>query len=136
MSTFNFKSFKKCIVSFLVFCICLGASTYVFAAPANNSSLEVTIYNDNLALVKDTRTMEIPIGITTLIFDNISNLITAETVTFKSLTDPDKVKLVEQNYEYDLVNESKLMSKFLGEYITVVTLSGITYPGYLLSNST
>ena len=136
MNIYNFKSLKKNIVSLLALCICLGASTYAFAAPANNSSLEVTIYNDNLALIKDTRIMEIPLGVTTLTFDNISNLITSETVTFKSLTNPDNVKLLEQNYEYDLVNEIKLMSKFLGEYIIVVTTEGRAYSGYLLSNST
>ncbi len=39
----------------------------------------------------------------------------------------------EQNYEYDIVNEYKLMEKFLGQKVTVTTRGGTSYTGYLLS---
>ena len=120
--------------------MCLIFGSNVCALAATNETLpqneiEVTIYNNNLALVKDKRAMKIPLGLNTINFDDISDRINASSVTFKSLTSPDDVNIREQNYEYDIVNEYKLMEKFLGQKVTVTTKGGTSYTGYLLSTS-
>ena len=122
----------------LSICILFGANVVTIAANNTQSAvegMEITIYNNNLALVKEVRNMNIASNVSTLTFSNISNLIKAETVTFKSLTDPNNVKIREQNYEYDLVDEYKLMEKFIGERITIKTQEGRNYTGYLLNSS-
>lgn len=119
-------------------CLIFGSNACVLAATNETlpqNEIEVTIYNNNLALVKDKRTMKIPLGLNTVNFDDISDRINASSVTFKSLTSPDDVNIREQNYEYDIVNEYKLMEKFLGQKVTVTTKGGTSYTGYLLSTS-
>lgn len=129
------KSLATAIASmFLIF----GSNLCALAATNETvpqNEIEVTIYNNNLALVKDKRDMKIPLGLNTVNFDDISDRINASSVTFKSLTSPNEVNIREQNYEYDIVNEYKLMEKFLGQKVTVTTKGETSYTGYLLSTS-
>src|SRR3546814_1861155 len=76
----------------------------------------ITISNDNLALVQDTRQMAIPSGRSRQEFPNVSGQISPETVTLNA---PD-VAIVEQNLDFDLLSPSKLMEKAVGEMITLV----------------
>ncbi len=60
--------------------------------------------------------MEIPEGLSRVLFPDISARINLATVSFVSLTSPPAdVRVREQNYEYDLVEETKLMQRFIGE---------------------
>src|SRR3546814_4117180 len=92
----------------------------LLAAPAlaqnAQGDVAVTIYNDNLALVQDTRQMAIPSGRSRQEFPNVSGQISPETVTLNA---PD-VAIVEQNFDFDLLSPSKLMEKAVGEMITLV----------------
>lgn len=105
------------------------------AGAAPKEQLNLTVYNSNLALVSMVRQMEIPIGEGEVIFPNVPSMILANTVLFESLSFPSKVWVREQNYEYDLVNEYKLLQKFVDQKITVVTRSGDVYTGFLMSGS-
>ena len=104
-------------------------------APNPAGGVEVTIYNDDLALVKERRQLEIPKGISTLVFRDISARINPATVSFRSLTAPGSVRVLEQNFEFDLVEDAKLLQKFIGQRITVRTRSGEVFTGYLLSGA-
>ena len=84
------------------------------ASPAAGSAqgdVSVTIYNDNLALVQDTRQLDIPAGRTRLEFPDVSAQIRPETVSFAG---PD-IGIVEQNFDYDLLSPGKLMEKAIGK---------------------
>ena len=105
------------------------------AGAAPKEQINLTVYNSNLALVSMIRQMEIPLGEGEVMFPNIPSMILANTVLFESLSFPSKVWVKEQNYEYDLVNEYKLLQKFIDQKITVVTRSGDVYTGYLMSGS-
>ncbi|HBK60621.1 MAG TPA: hypothetical protein DDZ84_07510 [Firmicutes bacterium] len=105
------------------------------AAKGDGRSVELTIYNSDLALVKEKRAMEIPEGLSTIMFRDISARINPATVSFASLTAPQAVRVREQNFEYDLVEDAKLMRKFVGEQITVRTRSGEVFTGYLLTGA-
>jgi len=105
------------------------------AAKGDGRSVELTIYNSDLALVKEKRAMEIPEGLSTIMFRDISARINPVTVSFASLTAPQAVRVREQNFEYDLVEDVKLMRKFVGERITVRTKSGEVFTGYLLTGA-
>ena len=72
--------------------------------------VSVTIYNNDLALVQDTRQLAIPAGRSRLEFPDVSAQIRAETVSFAA---PD-AGIVEQNFDYDLLSPGKLMEKAVG----------------------
>jgi hypothetical protein len=97
-----------------------------FAAPAfaqpEQSNLAVTIYNQNLALVQDTRQINLPAGRSRQEFPNVSGQISPETVTLSG----QGVGIVEQNFDFDLLSPSKLMEKAVGEEITLLRTNPAT----------
>ena len=71
----------------------------------------LTIYNGNLGLVKDAREARFAAGLGEVQFMDVAALIDPTTVHLRSLTDPAGLKILEQNYEYDLLTSQKLMEK-------------------------
>jgi hypothetical protein len=86
----------------------------------DQSDLALTVYNSNLSLVRDVRQLTLPAGETHLRFMDIAASINPATVHFRSLSEPDKLDVVEQNYEYDLLDPGKLLQKFIGRDVTLV----------------
>ncbi len=82
--------------------------------------LSVTVYNTNLALVRDVRKVPLQNGVFPLRFEDVAASIMPPTVHFRSLTDPAKLSVVEQNYEYDLLDAQRLLQKYVGREITLV----------------
>ncbi len=82
--------------------------------------LAVTVYNSNLALVRDTRQITMPSGAFPLRFEDVAASINPATVHFRSLTEPARLAVVEQNYEYDLLDPQKLLLKYVGREVTLV----------------
>jgi len=86
----------------------------------DQKSVAITVYNSNLGLVKDTRTLKLPRGTSQLRFMDVAQQINATTVHIKSVTAPDTLSVVEQSYEYDLLNPQKLLDKYVGQELTLV----------------
>jgi hypothetical protein len=86
----------------------------------DQSDLNVTVYNSNIALVRDVRNLMLPTGTFRLKFMDIAATVNPATVHFRSLTDPDKLGVIEQNYEYDLLEPAKLLHKYVGKEVTLV----------------
>lgn len=82
--------------------------------------VEVTVYNSNLGLIKDTRKVELPLGEGELRFMDVASYIMPVTVRAKSLNRPDDFIVLEQNYEYDLINADKLLDKYVGKKIKII----------------
>jgi hypothetical protein len=82
--------------------------------------LAVTVYNSNIALVRDVRQIHLPSGTFPLHFENVAASINPATVHFRSLVDPAKLNVIEQNYEYDLLDPQKLLQKYVGKEVTLV----------------
>jgi hypothetical protein len=121
-------------------CVNLGPMTHdpqaiVPVAQAQGEGVELTVYNQNLALVRDLREMTFKAGLNEVKFTEVAALIDPTSVRFRSLTDPAGTYVMEQNYEYDVVGTSKLLQKYVDQQITVVTEDGTTYEGYLLSGA-
>ncbi len=115
--------------NFLVLVLLVLTSSTLFAQEA----VEVTIYNQNFGLVKDQRYFEFEKGVNKIEFKDVAALIEPTSVHFVSLTSPASCNILEQNYEYDLVNASKLLFKYIDKKIKVVTKQGDVYEGTLLS---
>src|SRR5881398_1642091 len=86
----------------------------------DQTELNVTVYNSNIALVRDVRNLNLPSGTFRLKFMDIAATVNPATVHFRSLTDPDKLGVIEQNYEYDLLEPAKLLHKYVGKEVTLV----------------
>ena len=86
----------------------------------DQTDLNVTVYNSNIALVRDVRNLMLPGGNFRLKFMDIAATVNPATVHFRSLTDPDKLGVIEQNYEYDLLEPAKLLHKYVGKEVTLI----------------
>ena len=86
----------------------------------DQADLAVTIYNSNVALVRDVRALSIPSGTSDVHFVDIAATVNPATVHFRSLTEPSRVRVLEQNYEYDLLEPEKLLRKYVGRDVTLV----------------
>ena len=89
---------------------------------ADQKDLAVTVYNSNIALVRDVRRMRLPTGAVDLRFMDIAAKVNPATVHIVSLTAPKELTVLEQNYEYDLLNPQKLLDKYVGKEVTLVRL--------------
>src|SRR6266849_9623677 len=87
---------------------------------ADQSDLSLTVYNSSLALVRDVRQLNLAPGESRLRFMDIAASINPATVHFRSLTEPAKLSVLEQNYEYDLLDPNKLLQKYVGREVTLV----------------
>jgi hypothetical protein len=86
----------------------------------DQKTLAITIYNDNLALVKDRREVRLPKGEARLAFQEVSAQIRPETALLRNLTAPKDFWVSEQNFDFDLLTPQKLLDKYVGEKVTVV----------------
>jgi hypothetical protein len=84
--------------------------------------LAVTVYNSNIALVRDVRQVSLPGGVFNLRFMDIAASVNPATVHFRSLTEPARLGVLEQNYEYDLLDPQRLLQKYVGREVTLVRL--------------
>jgi hypothetical protein len=87
---------------------------------ADQTAVAVTIYNDDLALVKDRRRVELPTGRLELAFRDVSARIQPETALLRSLADEGGLRLVEQNFDFDLLTPAKLLEKYVGRTVRVI----------------
>lgn len=87
-------------------------------------AIDVTVYNQNLGLVRETREFRLQKGLTDLQIVDVPSQIDATSVHFKSLTDPDGTSVLEQNFRYDLISQEKLLEKYLGQEIQLESFKG------------
>ncbi|MDZ7938245.1 MAG: hypothetical protein U5M53_08190 [Rhodoferax sp.] len=93
---------------------------------ADQQEVAVTIYNDNLALVKDQRKVQLQRGTQSLAFRDVSARMRPETALLRSLTAPDQLSVLEQNFDFDLLTPQKLLEKYVGQPVTVVRTNPAT----------
>ncbi|MGD8823111.1 MAG: hypothetical protein PVG63_08420, partial [Anaerolineales bacterium] len=117
----------------VVACAWFGGDEATSAVEAADGGIALTVYNEGTALVRDRRQFDLEEGFNQIAFTEVAASIDATSVLFMSLTDPDGTSVLEQNFEYDLVNSAALLEKYLDEEIVVVTTDGTRYSGILLS---
>lgn len=88
----------------------------------DQTDLAVTVYNSNIALVRDVRQVSLPGGVFDLRFMDIAATVNPATVHFRSLTEPARLAVLEQNYEYDLLEPQRLLQKYVGREVTLVRM--------------
>jgi len=83
----------------------------------DRKAVSLTVYNDDLALVREVRAIDVPAGESELRFMDVPTAIRPETVLVE--TRDGKLVVLEQNYEYDLLSNEKVLEKYVGHELTV-----------------
>ncbi|HEX9744138.1 MAG TPA: DUF4139 domain-containing protein [bacterium] len=109
------------------------AGVQVTTTSDDQTKIAITIYNDGTGLVKDTRDLEFPRGEFDLVYMDVASTIDPTSVHFVSNTNPDSLGVLEQNYEYDLVNTQALFRRNIDNQVSIRTEDGRTIEGTLLS---
>jgi hypothetical protein len=99
-------------------CLHLPAQTKQFAS--ERESVDLTIYNANIALVREERSIDLEKGMNLVVVPDIPATIDGTSLHFASLTDAPAVKVIEQNYQYDLVHQAKLLEKYVGKEVEFI----------------
>ncbi len=95
---------------------------YSSAQPGQLSPEALQNYGQALpgyGLVRDRRMLTLPDGSGEVRFTDVATRIDPTTVSFASLTDPAGTRVIEQNYQFDLVDGQKLLQRYIGETVTV-----------------
>lgn len=101
--------------------------------PDTTAGTELTVYNENLALVKERRSIQLTEGVGDVSYRDVAARLQPTSVTFRSLRDPGGTAVLEQNFEYDLVSSDRLLQKYIDHAIVVETDDGSRQEGDLLS---
>jgi hypothetical protein len=100
--------------------IAYGAVAEKPSTLADQHSVAITIYNENLALVKDQRRVVLEAGRNRLALREVSARMRPETALLRSLSHPGALSLVEQNFDFDLLTPAKLLEKYVGRNVKIV----------------
>jgi hypothetical protein len=100
---------------------------------AQSPQVRVTIYNNNLALVHETRQMDLPKPAGLCSYRDVAAYIDPTSVHFKSVSNPEAVRVMEQNFEYDLVSADKILQRYLDQNVRLMSKQGNPIEGKLLS---
>jgi hypothetical protein len=98
-----------------------------------SGNTEVTVYDGDLALVKEKKEIDLKSGSNRFEYTNVASQIDPTSVLVEDPTN-NKTAVLEQQYEYDLVSSSNLLDKYLDKEITVTDREGKNYTGKLLSH--
>jgi hypothetical protein len=86
----------------------------------DRTAAAVTIYNQNMGLVREVRSFEVPAGELELAFEDVSAQIRPETVHVKDLSTGQVLRVLEQNFRYDVLAPSSLIEEYVGKPVTLV----------------
>ncbi|MCS6988736.1 MAG: DUF4139 domain-containing protein [Chloroherpetonaceae bacterium] len=95
---------------------------------AQERKVAVTIYNDNLGVVKETRKIDLRSGVSEIRITDIASQIDPTSVYIKL-----NGTVIEQNFQYDLVSVYKILEKYLDKTIQLISEKGELLEGTLLS---
>ena len=140
----------SCAEAALALSLALAAASGAFAAtaepaalPAKESlaariasdrkSVDITVYNSGQALIREERAIGLAKGANRVQIPDIPATIDATSLHFASLTDPSGVRVLEQNYQYDLVSQSKLLEKYLGKPVDFIRMDADKKKEYTVS---
>ncbi len=109
----------------LIFC-----TSFINAQETGRKSLNVTIYNDDLGVIRDLRTLDLKKGASEVKVTDVADQIDMTSVHIKL-----DGNVIEQNFQYDLVSFLKVLQKYIDKEIELISDQTII-SGTLLSATT
>ncbi|MEO7994395.1 MAG: DUF4139 domain-containing protein, partial [bacterium] len=115
-----------------------AGGTHAETTSGDQQSVAITVYNDGQGLVRDLRTITLPTGPVSLAWRDVASSMITQSVSLVDETDPNALGILEQNYQYDLIDRTKLIDKYLGKMVGIqvydyVTEKYVNKQGLLLS---
>lgn len=101
------------------------AAREVVSTAAERESTAITVYNDDLALVKERRRLALPAGLTRLSLREVSARMRPETALLRSANGA-PLTLLEQNFDFDLLTPATLLEKYVGREVGVIRVNPAT----------
>lgn len=120
-------------LDYLLLGTCSLAAAFAVAADTERTSsgqdqkqVAVTIYNADLALIKDSREVGLSAGENRLAWRDVSAQMRPETALLRNLSYPSGMALLEQNFDFDLLTPTKLLEKYVGRKVQVISTNPAT----------
>lgn len=118
----------------IVLCVLSAFSSHVLSIEtdeirsnlSDQQSVAVTIYNNNLALIKDQRKVKLNNGLNNLALRDVSAQIRPETALLRSLSHVGSFSTLEQNFDFDLLTPQKLLGKYVSKNVSIVRVNPAT----------
>src|SRR5882672_5919314 len=98
------------------------ATAHVRSSLADRTDLGITVYSSGFGLIRETRTLPLAKGRSELEFAGVAETIQPETVQIHALGSAN-LRVLEQNYRYDLLSPEKLLEKYVGKNVRVLRWS-------------
>lgn len=115
---------KTALILVLLFSVCLCAKSV-----KHEPGVGLTVYNDDFAVIKDNRNLDFQKGINTFRFTDVASRIDPTSMRFECLSSPGAVKILEQNYEFDLVSKQSLLKRYIDREVMVSIKGSGADPG-------
>ncbi|MCL2183167.1 MAG: hypothetical protein FWB85_06830 [Chitinispirillia bacterium] len=87
---------------------------------AGRSSVEITVYNTGVGVVREVRAFTLPAGAGEMRFADVAEKIDPASVLVKTKGGSGGFSVAEQNFEYDLISHAKLLEKYVGRDIKLL----------------
>lgn len=116
-------------IAFMLSAFSLALPLNLTAQNSNQKQLAVTVYNNNLGVIKDIRELNISSGLSQIAITDVARLIDPTSVHIKL-----SGEVLEQNYQYDLVSLDKILQKYIDKEITLFSDKNELVEGKLLSS--
>lgn len=108
-----------------------GETGPVVSGAGDRRAVDVTVYNHDLALIRETRALSLPAGIVRIEFRDVPARIDPVTLMVTA-GDRDGFSLLEQNYEFDLLSRERILEKYVGRDVAWLQEDGSRVAGTLL----
>jgi hypothetical protein len=110
-------------VLILLLLVVESSFSYETSSSDKNKSVSVTIYNGGMGLVREVRSVKLNKGRTTLRYEDVASSILPQTVRVKPTDSIPGFSIFEQNYEFDLISEQRLLEKYVGREVTLYKMN-------------
>ena len=119
----RFAGFLYAFIAVALLSVSSDAAQLTVSSEKERTSLEITVYNNGLGLVKETRSVKLTQVEGELTFTGLSKQIVPESIWIKSLSRPDDFKVIEQSYRFDVISRKKLLDRHIGEEVKLVRIN-------------
>ena len=103
----------------------------VVSGPEQRDTVELTVYNQDLVLIREIRSVDLPRGPFSLEFQGVPERIRPATLLIEA-GGRTGLMVLEQNYEFDLMNKGRILEKYVGREIAWIQEDGERVTGTLL----
>lgn len=123
---------KQRIILWMVLVASLGAGDELVAAEqattaaSDRTELSLTVYNNDLTMVRDVRRVHLEKGETELAVEDVSGRLRPESLNVIASTDNGRLEVVERRFHFDLVTADSLARYFVGKEVAAVRTNPAT----------